>query len=49
MIPLKKVTKKVIREGQSGEKEVAIKVVYEDGKEKVRKVVSESIKKTTSI
>lgn len=42
---LEKGDKKVIREGQSGEKEVAIKIVYEDGKEKVRKVVSESIKK----
>ncbi|EJP6474037.1 DUF348 domain-containing protein [Clostridium botulinum] len=42
---LEKGDKKVVREGQSGEKEVTIKVVYEDGKEKARKVVSESIKK----
>ncbi len=42
---LEKGDKKVIREGQNGEKEVTTKVVFEDGKEKVRKVVSESIKK----
>lgn len=36
---------KVLREGQHGENEITVKVVYENGKEKARKVISESIKK----
>ncbi|EJO5346155.1 DUF348 domain-containing protein [Clostridium botulinum] len=42
---LEKGDKKVVRSGENGHKEVTIKVVYENGKEKLRKVVSESIKK----
>lgn len=36
---------KVLQEGQSGEKEIATRVIYEDGKEVSRKVVSETVKK----
>lgn len=37
--------KKVIQEGQPGEKETVTKVVYENGKEVSRKLISETIKK----
>ena len=36
---------KVVQEGQTGEREIAIRVVYEDGKEVSREVVSNSITK----
>ncbi|MEW8955538.1 3D domain-containing protein [Clostridium sp.] len=37
--------KKTMQEGKSGEREVTTRVVYEDGKEVSRKVVSENIKR----
>lgn len=36
---------KVLQEGISGEKEIATRVIYEDGKEVSRRVVSETVKK----
>lgn len=36
---------KVIQEGQPGEKEIVTRVIYEDGKEVSRKIISEIIKK----
>ncbi len=46
---LEKGDKKVIREGQNGEKEVTTKVVFEDGKEKVKKSSIRKHKKATNI
>ncbi len=37
--------KKVLQEGAPGEKEIATRVIYEDGKEVSRKVISETVKK----
>jgi uncharacterized protein YabE (DUF348 family) len=42
---MEKGNNKVIQEGQPGEKEVVIRVIYEDGKEVSRKIISEIIKK----
>lgn len=42
---LTKGTRKIIQQGSNGEKEVAVRVVYENGKEVTRKVVSEIVKK----
>lgn len=38
-------TKKVVEEGQNGEKETVTRVVYQNGKEVSRKIISEIIKK----
>lgn len=40
---LLKGTRKIVQKGQNGEKQISLKVVYENGKEVLRKVVSESI------
>ncbi|CDF57195.1 3D domain-containing protein [Thermobrachium celere] len=42
---LAKGTTKVLQDGQDGEKEIVTKVVYEDGKEVVRQVVAQNVKK----
>lgn len=42
---LERGAKKVIQDGQNGEKEVSTEVVYENGKEKARKIVAETVKK----
>ncbi len=38
-------TKKVVQEGQNGEKETVTRVVYQNGKEVSRKIISEIVKK----